>query len=653
MITAFLQRTSGKSHTNITPQSNHPYTTSNLQESEVPWQDNFANEIVNVNNEIKSLSLHSSSDHGFGSDSSDGSAGGLAPDLDDIDALDLFGDSVPMPVVSKEEVVLNNHLWSPFRSEDDFSACLMMGYLHNILSRTSYLQIRHVLGVRKLKVELPYWDAVRRSKARIRKLLNFELKETISVWNNKCYTISLKGILANELLNPYVTQYLEYYPHDPSGTTINSLHQCIKWREDLSRDDLCTIGHPAYDCELEADVLVMSVAMAFLAGSPMHAEITNTPLPGNANSPCRICQLYVAKKDDKTLVGYVKDFMGITYEGNVLPPLRDWKETISRTHQLWETAKTKPRDDYDDEARLYGLKDNINSEMVTRYKQRNKPGQKEAILAPEKTSRPRLFSPIINCKCFDGCKDSPVEILHVVQLGMVKYLVAAFMITFKDKDALKLKLQAYWNSFNTESLNIPYLKPAYMVTHWASFIGKDYKTVVQAAPFVFFPFMKPAQRELWTSLCYLTSFIFQTQVEDLNQYATELKLHTDRFLYNTLKMSAQWVNKPKFHILTHLYQSVLRYGPPSLFASEKFESFNSNVRRASGHSNRHSPGRDIAITFSDLAATRLIVSVLPFLIIKESSISNLPANVTDVFKNSKGIQNYLAWIKLFHHPIPA
>ncbi|KAI9613093.1 hypothetical protein H4Q26_010370 [Puccinia striiformis f. sp. tritici PST-130] len=118
MITAFLQRTSGKSHTNITPQSNHPYTTSNLQESEVPWQDNFANEIVNVNNEIKSLSLHSSSDHGFGSDSSDGSAGGLAPDLDDIDALDLFGDSVPMPVVSKEEVVLNNHLWSPFRSED-------------------------------------------------------------------------------------------------------------------------------------------------------------------------------------------------------------------------------------------------------------------------------------------------------------------------------------------------------------------------------------------------------------------------------------------------------------------------------------------------------------------------------------------------------
>ncbi|KAI9629968.1 hypothetical protein KEM48_012377 [Puccinia striiformis f. sp. tritici PST-130] len=201
MISAFLQRTSGKSHTDITPQSTHPDTTSILQESEVPWQDDFANTIVNVNQEIKSLSLHSGSDHGFGSDSSDGSAGGLVQDLDDIDALDLFGESVPMPVVSKEEVVANNHLWSPFgrflsMPDDGIST------QHHTFKFDMYL-------------------------ARIRKLLNFELKETISVWNNKCYSISLKGILAN---------YLKYYPHDPSGTTINSLYQCFKWREDLSRE---------------------------------------------------------------------------------------------------------------------------------------------------------------------------------------------------------------------------------------------------------------------------------------------------------------------------------------------------------------------------------------------------------------------------------
>ena len=55
----------------------------------------------------------------------------------------------------------------------------------------------------------------------------------------------------------------------------------------------------------------MSLVMAFLADSPMHAEITSTPMPANANSPCRVCELSVATRADKSMVGYVKDFMGI------------------------------------------------------------------------------------------------------------------------------------------------------------------------------------------------------------------------------------------------------------------------------------------------------------------------------------------------------
>ncbi|OAV93786.1 hypothetical protein PTTG_11087, partial [Puccinia triticina 1-1 BBBD Race 1] len=39
-----------------------------------------------------------------------------------------------------------------------------------------------------------------------------------------------------ELLNPYVTNHLEYYPHDPCGDPIDSLCQSFKWREDLPRE---------------------------------------------------------------------------------------------------------------------------------------------------------------------------------------------------------------------------------------------------------------------------------------------------------------------------------------------------------------------------------------------------------------------------------
>ncbi|KNZ64668.1 hypothetical protein VP01_10057g1, partial [Puccinia sorghi] len=56
------------------------------------------------------------------------------------------------------------------------------------------------------------------------------------------------------------------------------------------------------------------------------------------------------------------------------------------------------------------------------------------------------------------------------------------------------------------------------------------------------------------------------------------------FIYHVLKMNAQWQSKGlDLHV----------------FASEKFESYNGILRNASVHSNQHSPGRDIAIQFSN------------------------------------------------------
>jgi hypothetical protein len=83
---------------------------------------------------------------------------------------------------------------------------------------------------------------------------------------------------------------------------------------------------------------------------------------------------------------------------------------------------------------------------------------------------------------FDGSQDTPVESLHVFLLGIVKYLVIDFMQSVKDKHS---QLEAYWNSFDIKSLNIDYIKPDDMIRHVASLVGKDYKAILQAAPFVF------------------------------------------------------------------------------------------------------------------------------------------------------------------------
>ncbi|KAI9622928.1 hypothetical protein H4Q26_014868 [Puccinia striiformis f. sp. tritici PST-130] len=65
-------------------------------------------------------------------------------------------------------------------------------------------------------------------------------------------------------------------------------------------NELATEGSFAYDCTLQKEkVLFMTVPPCFLADSPMAAEITNTPIPGNCNNPCRICKLKAVEASDR------------------------------------------------------------------------------------------------------------------------------------------------------------------------------------------------------------------------------------------------------------------------------------------------------------------------------------------------------------------
>jgi hypothetical protein len=77
----------------------------------------------------------------------------------------------------------------------------MCGYLRNMLSRVTYLLLRLVLTLTNLF--LPHWDTVRRTRERIRRMLDLTTIESLSVWDNKLFTISLKGILSNVCIFSY------------------------------------------------------------------------------------------------------------------------------------------------------------------------------------------------------------------------------------------------------------------------------------------------------------------------------------------------------------------------------------------------------------------------------------------------------------------
>ncbi|KNZ51185.1 uncharacterized protein VP01_4056g1 [Puccinia sorghi] len=171
----------------------------------------------------------------------------------------------------------------------------------------------------------------------------------------------------------------------------------------------------------------------------------------------------------------------------------------------------------------------------------------------------RIYNPLLKLKCFDGCKDTPVEVLHVVLLGIVNLKQDGGPSNVKDS----MRLQFNQNTW----LHIMEV-----------LLAKNTKWF----------FMKP----------HLSCMSLQTHIHNMDIFIDKLEGHIRNFMFHIVKMSGRWANKPKFHMLSHLPDSIRRFGPANLFATEKFESYNGVIRNSSIHSNHQSPGRDLANSFS-------------------------------------------------------
>ncbi|KAJ3915248.1 hypothetical protein F5877DRAFT_92367 [Lentinula edodes] len=201
-----------------------------------------------------------------------------------------------------------------------------------------------------------------------------------------------------------------------------------------------------------------------------------------------------------------------------------------------------------------------------------------------------LTSPVWRIKGLDPHQDTPVKILHVILLGIVKYYWRdAVARTKKDHNILIGRL----SSFNTWGLGLSPLPGKTLVNYAGSLTGRDFRAVVQAAPFVLYGLLSDEQLETWKALSSLASLVWQPEIHDIDEYI-DLEEAINYFLDCTCRLTPRWFNKPKFHVLLHLPAHIRRFGPAMLFATEGFESFNAIIRARSVHSNRHAPSKDIA-----------------------------------------------------------
>jgi hypothetical protein len=75
-------------------------------------------------------------------------------------------------------------------------------------------------------------------------------------------------------------------------------------------------GFEAYDSTISQEVHVMTSVLCFTADSPMHAEITNTHVPGNSLNSCRYCVLSSSTLNDWKKMLYIANFFQKNLHGS-------------------------------------------------------------------------------------------------------------------------------------------------------------------------------------------------------------------------------------------------------------------------------------------------------------------------------------------------
>ncbi|KAJ6556962.1 hypothetical protein B0H10DRAFT_2371346 [Mycena sp. CBHHK59/15] len=293
------------------------------------------------------------------------------------------------------------------------------------------------------------------------------------------------------------------------------------------------------------------------------------------------------------MISRVHQFMSVSTARNKAETLEELKSQFDSACVVGGQAEFKRK------KTSSGIKDTYQGAFLDRIfaistkRGRSKP-QKQADMATLRRTFPAdITSPVWRIKDLDPHQDTPVEILHVILLGFVKYFWRDAVAQLKKKED-KETLIARLSSFDVSGLGISPLSGHTLVNYSGSLTGRDFRAIVQAAPFVLQGLLSQERIHAWAALSAVVTLVWQPEIKNLEPYIADLEAAIDHFLDCTCRLTLNWFNKPKFHVILHLPAHIRRFGPAMLFATEGFESFNAIIRAASIHSNRHAPSRDIA-----------------------------------------------------------
>lgn len=127
-----------------------------------------------------------------------------------------------------------------------------------------------------------------------------------------------------------------------------------------------------------------------------------------------------------------------------------------------------------------------------------------------------LLNPFFTLDGFDPTKDTPIEILHTILLGIVKYAWHGTHTSWNNeaKKLYSIRLQAT----DVQGLSIPAIRANYIMQYAGSLIGRQFKTIVQTIAFDAYDLMPSSYFQLWLSVGELSALLWFPEISNQDEY---------------------------------------------------------------------------------------------------------------------------------------
>jgi len=226
----------------------------------------------------------------------------------------------------------------------------------------------------------------------------------------------------------------------------------------------------------------------------------------------------------------------------------------------------------------------------------------------------------LNLTGFNPPIDTPVEILHTILLGVIKYLWRGSHTpwTTSQKQIYAVHLQ----STECSGLSIHAIHANYIMQYANSLIGRQFKMITQVNAFHVYDLVDAIWFLLMKAVGELAALLWMPEIWNMEEYLVCLKcqilsVFSMTYSQSDIEVSAanvldlftmidpsKMMSKLKLHLLVHLKEDILHFGPLVGVATEVFKCFNAIFRFCSIFFNHLAPSWDIALQLAGQEALK-------------------------------------------------